>query len=51
MIVESLSGRLVQGRVERIVPELSALSPLVFGKNLRLGRGEHAIKTAQHRHR
>src|ERR1017187_8535543 len=50
MVMESLSGRLVQHPVERVVAEFASLSLLEFGQDLRLGRGEYAVETAQHRH-
>jgi len=51
MVVEALAGRLVQQLVERVVVELAAFAPLVLGEDLGFRRREHAVESAQHRHR
>ena len=51
MVVEALARGLVELRVERITFEFASLSLRVFGQDLGLGRCEHTVEPAQHRHR
>ena len=50
-VVEALAGGPVQPQVQGLALDLAAFAPLVFGQDCRLRRGEHAVETAQHRHR
>jgi hypothetical protein len=50
VIVEALTGGIVQDPVERVVVEPAALTPLVLREDSGLGRREHAVEAAQHGH-
>ena len=49
MVVEALSGRLVQQLIQRVVPVLGA-HLLVPAQDRCLGRGQDAVEPAQHGH-
>ncbi|MFO0875267.1 MAG: hypothetical protein U0575_15030 [Phycisphaerales bacterium] len=49
VVVEPLARRLVQPGIEGFALEL-VLGPRVLGKHLGLGRREHAVESAEHRH-
>ena len=50
VIVKALTGGLVQPLVQGFALDLATFAPRVFGKDLGLRRGEHAVEAAEHRH-
>jgi hypothetical protein len=51
MIVETLTGGIVEHPVEGVVIEPAAFAPLVFRQHFCLRRSQHAIEATQHGHR
>ena len=49
-VVEALAGGPVQLQVKRFALDPVTLVPIVFGQDLGLRRGEHAVEPAKHRH-
>lgn len=49
--METLHGSLVQQPVERVIAKPTAFAPFELCQNLGLGRREHTVETAEHRHR